>query len=65
MNMENIQNLIGAVSKGERWHYELLNRNKIVVATRETEKERILRAGPSVKILEPFSESMVLSGGLR
>ena len=57
-NMENIQNLIGAVSKGERWHYELLNRNKIVVATRKTEKERILRAGPSVKILEPFSESI-------
>ncbi|MCH8291610.1 SpoIIE family protein phosphatase [Candidatus Poribacteria bacterium] len=52
-NMENIQNLIGAISKGKTWYYELINRKGLVVGTREAEKERILKEGPSVKIPQP------------
>jgi serine phosphatase RsbU (regulator of sigma subunit) len=53
-NMENIQNLIGAISKGKTWYYELINRKGLVVGTREAEKERILKEGPSVKIPQPI-----------
>ena len=55
-NMENIQNMkqnrpfIGALSKGETWYYELVNQKGLILATRESEQERILKAGPSVKI---------------
>ena len=68
-NMENIQNMkqnrpfIGALSKGQTWYYELINRNGLLLATRESfrvrqawrarnesEREQILKAGPSVKI---------------
>lgn len=55
-NMENIQNMkqnrpfIGALSKGETWYYELINQKGLLLATRESERERILKTGPSVKI---------------
>ena len=55
-NMENIQNIkqnrpfIGALSKGETWYYELINQKGLLLATRESERERILKDGPSVKI---------------
>ncbi len=47
-NVENIRNLIGAVSETDTRHYELINRNGFIVATRETERDRILEDRSSV-----------------
>ena len=49
-NMENILSLIGAASKGEAWHYELINKQGRIVATKEKDREKILIEGPSVNV---------------
>ena len=54
-NMENVQNLVNAVSKGEIWHYELINQDGLIIATREAEREKIFQH-PSVGFVKSVSE---------
>ncbi|MEW6756192.1 MAG: SpoIIE family protein phosphatase, partial [Candidatus Latescibacterota bacterium] len=53
-NMENIQNLVGAVSRGKGWHYELVNAEGLVIASSDPAQRELLQPA-SVRCVDPHS----------